>query len=306
MVRLFAVGSTVGPIVDSLHNQCLLRYDVLPFNVPWPSPSASWIDAVEPLGLEGVAGAMGGGGPGQEYLLLASSWAVPPLLGIAYVVLGGILPRLVEPILQRPSPSSSSSSSPITDDATRPQILRTKAFWAVTTTALIIKLSEVFETHPQLWVDAGVGFDVSSPSYASLLSWAVLMMTALVQWAVLDGTLVALLVASITSLGGPLSELPFVGHHVWTYSDSAADYFPLHGLVMNDDPCSSNVGKLIEIVLGTADYANLGLSSLTGPCYFAVCMDAIALGRWFDVLSKAPTVEDDATALGKPVSNDMR
>lgn len=46
----------------------------------------------------------------------------------------------------------------------------------------------------------------------------------------------------------------------WHYL--APDYFPLHSLGINDA-----VG---------------GLSALTGPCYFAVTTDSIALGKWFE------------------------
>ena len=91
----------------------------------------------------------------------------------------------------------------------------------------------------------------------------------------MDGTIVALLLATITALGGPLSELPFVAFGVWEYLPSASDYFPLEQW-----PIAS--------ILGGDEYSHLALSSITGPCYFAVTMDAIALGRWFD----ATTVEE--------------
>ena len=135
--------------------------------------------------------------------------------------------------------------------------LRNKAFLAVTSTALIIKLSEYLETSPIL---------TSSETNLSIMIAA-----AVAQWALLDRTLPALLAAIIVSIGGPLSELPFVAGGYWEYIDSARDYFPLQGL---------DWGALR--LLGD-DYRDLALSSITGPCYFAVTMDAIALGRWFDV-----------------------
>lgn len=83
---------------------------------------------------------------------------------------------------------------------------------------------------------------------------AVVMLAALAiaQWFALDATVPALALAGIVSIGGPLAELPFVSLHAWHYL--SPDYFPIGGL---------------------------GLASCTGPCYFAVTTDAIALGRWF-------------------------
>jgi hypothetical protein len=114
----------------------------------------------------------------------------------------------------------------------------------------------------------------------------ILLIAALTQWIVLDGSLSALLSASITSIGGPLSELPFVGYGVWEYLDSSKDYFPLQNVQPNN--------PLLSFLLNDDNYSNLGLSSITGPCYFAVTMDAIALGRWFDSTSQIPdpTIDD--------------
>jgi hypothetical protein len=234
--KLFVTGSTVGPIVDSVHNQCLLRYDVLPIAIEWPSQLHQFATESSPF-------------------LFASSWTVPPLLGIAYVVLGGLLPRLFEAAVlgKKLAPTSlESSEKPATQKSMQ---LRNRALLAVTTTAMVIKLSEYLETHSG---DSGV-------------FW--LLMAALSQWAVLDGTLVALLAASLTSIGGPLSELPFLAHGVWEYLDSAADYMPLQNLPPGN--------PVLEWILNE-DYSHLALSHITGPCYFAVALDAIALGRWFD------------------------
>ena len=81
--KLFATGFTVGPVVDSLHNQCLLKYDLLPISLEWPSKA--------------MAEAIGGEYP----YFFCSSLTVPPLLGVAYVVLGGVLPRLFDAILSK-------------------------------------------------------------------------------------------------------------------------------------------------------------------------------------------------------------
>ena len=127
--KLFFVGSTVGPLVDSLHNQCLLVYDIIPITL-------------QPI--------------------FCSSWAVPPLLGLAYLILGYILPRVIELLLLIDDDSKIYNNDVDTDDDTKTQHviaheqrkrttnteeLRNKAILAVTSTALIIKLSEFLQTH---------------------------------------------------------------------------------------------------------------------------------------------------------------
>ena len=278
--KLFATGFTVGPIVDSLHNQCLLRYDVLPISLEWP---ASLQQNPNILG-ESVV---------ENYpYFFCSSWIVPPLLGFAYVVLGGLLPRILESILESlqnqkqqikyPPGSLVTESSSLSPSS---QQLRTRAVLAVTTTAMIIKLSEFLETHP------GVFDSYEEPASLSLL---VMIMASVSQWALLDRSIVALLVATATAIGGPLAELPFVGHGVWTYIEQAADYFPLQNLsptvLTTTDAFDTNnlVLQIFQQLLGTSNYQDLALSSITGPCYFAVAMDAIALGRWFDTSISPP------------------
>jgi hypothetical protein len=274
--KLFVTGATVGPLVDSLHNQCLLEYHIAPVTVEWPSALSTTLDGS----------------------LLASSWTVPPLLGIAYLVLGGILPRLFQLLIDATrttkstgeknealtdisqsaiTSGSSSSSSSSTSSKSASSALRTRAVVAVTTTALIIKLSEYLETHPTVTDGLPIG---GSPAEQHI---AVLLVAALVQWATLDGTLAALLAASITSLGGPLSELPFVANGFWEYLSQSGDYLPLEHVSVG-----SNV---LQFLLGD-NYQHLALSSITGPCYFAVTMDAIALGRWFD--TSAGQEQEDA------------
>jgi hypothetical protein len=250
--KLFLTGATVGPIVDSLHNQCLLEYHIAPVTVDWPSALST---------LDGS--------------LLASSWTVPPLLGIAYLVLGGVLPRLFQLLIDATSGKKGkknvapldTTQSATTSGSKSSDALRTRAVVAVTTTALIIKLSEYLETHPTVTDGLPIG---SSPAEQHI---AVLLVAALLQWATLDGTLAALLAASITSLGGPLSELPFVAYGFWEYLSQSGDYLPLEHLSFGSG--------LWQFLLGD-NYQHLALSSITGPCYFAVTMDAIALGRWFD------------------------
>lgn len=285
--KLFATGFTVGPIVDSLHNQCLLRYDVLPISLEWPlalQQSRNILDGITATG-SGTSDFIGASMVSNYPYFFCSSWTVPPLLGFAYVVLGGLLPRIVESILasiqnqkpqETPLPISSAMESSLSSS---PQRLRARAFLAVATTAMIIKLSEFLETHPGVIDNYEIIHNHIQPSSFSL---SIMIMATLSQWALLDRSIVALLVATATAIGGPLAELPFVGHGVWTYIEEAADYLPLQNLSPITFDSNSLLLQISQVVFGTIDYQDLALSSITGPCYFAVAMDAIALGRWFD------------------------
>lgn len=241
--KLFVFGATIGPIVDSFHNQCLLRYDFAPITLPWPEPVAGLAKTFE-----------------QEYLL-CSSWSVPLLLGFAYVVLGDILPRVFQVLL------STKESMPQTNDS-----LQAKAIVAVLTTAAIIKLSQFLELHQPLATAASSSSFLTSGE----ANYAVLLSACLLQWTTLDGTIPALLAAAITSIGGPLSELPFVANGFWHYIPQAADYHPLANV--------ADSWGILSRLLGD-NYQGLALSGITGPCYFAVTLDAIALGRWFQTIS---------------------
>lgn len=266
--KLFATGCTIGPLVDSLHNQCLLKYNVLPISLAWPDTTTTTSLPLLQLLPHW-----------NEFdYYFCSSWTVPPLLGIAYVVLGGVLPRIFEALLQATTGTDKKDSFVSTPTLTATNDLRQRAWIAVITTALIIKLSEYLELHPYVLTDGLFGA-TTAPADAHL---AVLLVAAMAQWAFLDGTLVALLVATLTSIGGPLSELPFVGHGIWEYLPSAGDYLPLQGLADASSLSSLSSSPLMSYLLGRLDYSSLALSTITGPCYFAVTMDAIALGRWFD------------------------
>lgn len=251
--KLFVFGATIGPIVDSFHNQCLLQYHVAPVTIPWPESAQQLKDVFD-----------------QEYML-CSSWTVPLLLGFAYVVLGDFLPRLFMWPLASTMPQSQTPPSLPYKDSGR---LREKALAAVLSTCLIIKASQYLEMHEPL--SSAVPFLPFAETSAEANNH-MLMLAALCQWFLLDGTIPALLAAAVTSVGGPLSELPFVATGIWEYLEQAADYFPLANV--ND-----NLG-LFKTILGE-DYQRLALSSITGPCYFAVTMDAIALGRWFQQSSE--------------------
>ena len=253
--KLFLTGATVGPIVDSLHNQCLLQYDIAPISLEIP-PSLSSL----------VTTSMS-----HDYFF-CSSWTVPPLLGIAYVVLGGLLPKFFKWLLKQPVEEKHQHHQVPQTQTVKSDgpALRSRAFLAVGSTAIIIKLSEFLETHAHV-TDNILPFLNQSEAHL-----AVMIVAALSQWLILDRTLIALLVATITAVGGPLSELPFVAYGFWEYLDQASDYLPLAGIDNNG---------LLQSFLGE-NYQQLALSSITGPCYFAVTTDAIALGRWFDFQSR--------------------
>ena len=219
--KLFVTGATVGPLVDSLHNQCLLEYDRAPIHL-FSSSNGNY--------------------------LLETSWFIPPLLGIAYVVLGGILPRLFQYII------TANTNIKVSDmEQPNEEGLRNKALLAVLSTAMIIKLSEYLQI---------------STFGSEDLDLSLMSITALCQWLILDRTIPALLIGILTAIGGPLSELPFVANGFWHYIPSAANYYPL------------------DTILANNDNFHLALSSITGPCYFAVTMDAIALGRYFSIQSQ--------------------
>lgn len=231
--KLFATGSTVGPLVDALHNQCLLEYDITPITVNY----------------------------GQDPIL-CTSWIIPPLLGVAYVVLGGILPKVCSKLIEvGPWLDSSieidSKMNERTGILVQGLSLKSRAFVAVLSTALIIRLSEYLQVHDYI---LGLDADLTQS-----LKLAIMSLAAFSQWIFLDGTPSALLASLITAIGGPLSELPFVANGCWHYIPEAADYFPLR-----------------NIPFVTGSWSDLSLSSITGPCYFAVTMDSISLGRWFE------------------------
>jgi len=194
-------GATAGPAVDAVHNQVLLQYDALPLAV----------------------GA------------IQTSWLVPPLLAIAYALLGWVFPTLLEGLIGRGGINVPAGSMPP----------RRRAAITVASTIAIIKASEV----------------LTVSAVAPGASVAILGAACAVQWAALDGAWASLLLAVGAAMGGPLAELPLIGAGAWHYLPEAADYFPLAGLG-----------------LGPGSWA--GLSSITGPCYFAVTTDAIAIGRW--------------------------
>jgi hypothetical protein len=256
--RLFVTGATVGPVVDSIHNRCLLQYDYAPINL-------------EPF--------------------FHSSWIIPPLLGASYVILGMLVPRAV----QRLFPESSSAPKYGISKMEEEPRLGVRAGQAVVSTVLIIVLSLCLETtRTGGAVDPTIFGFIPSNSFTNVL---ILSLAALGQWSWLDRTRTSLVSAVLAALLGPLCELPLCAHGFWHYLPHACDYFPLEaleaGLHHNDDAAgiasTGAVDFVSDLVLGEDyDPRDLGLASITGPCYFAVSTDAIALGRWFDAQQQLP------------------
>jgi hypothetical protein len=193
--------------VDAVHNQALLGYDVLPVALQLPL------------------------GPAKTSLL------IPPLLALAYALLGGVLPAITSAVLQAPSPPPSGLAP------------AARASLAVASTICIIKVSEVLITSTAL----------SPPAALFLLAAA-----CIAQWRLLDASLPSLVLATIAAVGGPIAELPLMKLGCWHYL--SPDYWPLAPFGIGPDVPGATWG---------------GLSLITGPCYFAVTTDAIALGRWF-------------------------
>ena len=104
--RLFAFGALGGPVVDAVHNQALLTYDVQPVEISLFVFNAR------------------------------TSLLIPPLLGFAYCVLGALLPAAIASLGTLPDVLNARrfDGSP-----------RTRALLAVGSTVLIIKASDVLE-----------------------------------------------------------------------------------------------------------------------------------------------------------------
>jgi hypothetical protein len=152
IASLFLTGATVGPIIDTLHNQCLLEYTVLPIHAHFSLPSFPTSDA-SPL----IIGSA------------SSSWLIPPLLGVSYVILGAFLPRWIE---------ATSSFPPKHQAANKRRSnlsLKDTAILAVLSTATIIRLSEYLQTT----------YNTSINDEYAVYNLMVMFILALVQWLVL-------------------------------------------------------------------------------------------------------------------------
>ena len=166
---LAGIGATLGTAVDGLHNQVLLTYAVLPVAVDTNVGS------------------------------LRTSLVVPPLLAIAYAVLGEAAPRVAAAALgagaeRSVGPGAALDAGP-------------RAVAAVLSTAALVRLSAFA---PALFGDDAL---------------AVLAACAGVQWFLIDGTLAGLAVGLAAGALGPLAELPLIAAGWWSYI--APDYLPL-------------------------------------------------------------------------------
>ena len=161
--KLGLFGAAVGPLVDEIHNQAILQYDILPISVDLP------------VGI------------------IKTSLLIPPLLAVAYVVLGGVLPQVVT----RRVPSSNVIMKPLQVEQT-PQF---RAMAGVLSTCCIIKVSEILATN-----------GVSAAPSIILLS-----VLSFLQFLALDGSYASLILAFTAAIFGPLSELPFMLFGCWHY-----------------------------------------------------------------------------------------
>jgi hypothetical protein len=278
--KLFFTGSTVGTIVDSLHNQCLLRYNVAPITIEWPTF------------LNNVVAFKSNTGFLFNEFMFTSSWTVPFLLGIAYIVLGSIIPAFIQNFLIYCNVSSINSNTAVDGGAEKWSYqffngeglaksstklsLQTKAVLAVASTAVIIKFSEFLVLNPSFGNHIlSIFSTVPEKQHSTLLFFCVA-----IQWILLDGSISSLLAASITAIGGPLSEIPFVAADVWEYLPEVSDKLPLanlHALIASNPFIYTSITSILG-----ENFEILSISSVSEPCYFAVCLDAIALRRFFE------------------------
>ena len=285
-IKLFTTGATLGPIVDSLHNQCLLQYDIAPISLQWPEfMSQNIMEFSNPNALSSSILSSG-----ETNYFFCSSWLIPPLLGFAYIVLGGILPRVIEIIVSNILPDSfviqtqlgnkNENSKKISSvNFQNSNFFKKRAIQAVLSTAFIIRLSELLQTNSIEF--SGITSSIPIDSHGSI-NLTFMILAALMQWIILDTSIISLIAATVTAVGGPLSELPFIALGCWHYIPQASDYFPL-------DSFSQFVAST---TFSFVSVPHLALSGITGPCYFAVTMDAIALGRWFDSENECDDVVD--------------
>jgi hypothetical protein len=124
---------------------------------------------------------------------------------VVYIVLGYIVPRIIEP-------ATYLSSVGIDHQRIQKKELKIRAILAVISTAFIIKLSQFLQTHDVI--------NLGGHPIMLNAKWSLFLMAAsdLLQWISLDRTPVALVAATISAFGGPLSELPFIASGFWQYS----------------------------------------------------------------------------------------
>eukprot|EP00977_Amphora_coffeiformis_P012918 scaffold3287_cov181-Amphora_coffeaeformis.AAC.7 len=248
-VKLMLTGASVGTVVDSLHNQILLEYHVAPIRVVAPSSFAS----SEAGTVSGIVSPLSLSLHDGSGVWLASSWIVPPLLAVAYLLLGAVLPRIVQKIISSVSNVKTENLSPangkddknnnnntkirldtrgvaadttitttamkddgannLSSSSSSLNFLRDRALWAVTTTAMIVKLSDVLERHPEFTLPLPEFVPITTTTTTTTtLAWLdvqhliILFAAAILQWWTLDRTVPAFVLAALAAYGGPLGE----------------------------------------------------------------------------------------------------
>lgn len=109
------------------------------------------------------------------------------------------------------------------------------------------------------------------------LATAVLWVAALGEWACLDGSVSTLLGGAMAGVLGPIAEIPLIGIGCWHYLQP--DYFPLLAVVEHGGAGGSGMeGEAVR-----SSWSEIGIEGVTGPCYFAVCADSMAVYRYLSV-----------------------
>ena len=111
-------------------------------------------------------------------------------------------------------------------------------------------------------------------------AFPLLAAAALAQWLVLDGSWAALGLGLLVGVAGPLAEIPFMELGLW-YS-SCVELVASTPRPRRVPECAAQRRHYLAPDYYPFGADAPGLSSLTGPCYFAVTQDAAALGRLFD------------------------
>lgn len=264
--KLFVSGATFGTAVtDCILTPQIAEYDFAPISIPAPAASESAVGMAASLSGASISSLSS---TAATSYLFNSSWLVPPLLGMAYVILGSVLPRIITAALEALGGDKETFR---TESTPSPKTRKALALSSLVITSLLVKLCEFCVTNRDVVAALPVLNSLPIPPDVALSTAAVVA-----TWVALDGTLPSLLLGIATYFGGPLSELPFIAAGAWHYVPEFADSFPLEFV----DP-NGLVGRSLQFLLGQS-YPDLAMCSISNPCYFAITLNAIALGRWFD------------------------
>ena len=196
--RLFAFGAVGGPIVDAVHNQAILGYDVQPVELSLFVFNAR------------------------------TSLLIPPLLGFAYCVLGAVLPSLwTSPEMLHARQYDARGRALLAVGSTVLIIKASDVLERATAGGdahgLALALLAAMALAQWAWLDATVpalclALVVRASSSRARRSW-MMRHTHKAE--------PAAPARAQASVGGPLAELPFLSLGAWHYL--APDYFPLEG-----------------------------------------------------------------------------